>query len=99
MEMLQCMRYSLATIKAALVLFMIITYIKGLFIPIMNNNAAHHANIALHIFLTGDYVNLMDRGSDYLDKPHLLFWLAAVAYHIFGVTSFAYKFFSFLFIL
>jgi 4-amino-4-deoxy-L-arabinose transferase-like glycosyltransferase len=86
-------------IKVLLVVFMLIVYIGGLFVPIMNNNAAHHANIALHMYLTGDYVNLIDRGQDYLDKPHLLFWTAALAYHMLGVTSFAYKFFSFLFVI
>jgi 4-amino-4-deoxy-L-arabinose transferase-like glycosyltransferase len=74
-----------------------IVYIIGLFIPLLDNDSAHHANIALHMYLTGDYVSLIDEGHDYLDKPHLLFWLAATSYHFFGVTSFAYKFPSFLF--
>src|SRR5690606_34263433 len=34
---------------------------------------------------------------DYLDKPHLHFWMAAGSYHLFGVNEFAYKFPSFLF--
>lgn len=74
-----------------------IVYIIGLFVPLLDNDSAHHANIALRIYLTGDYVNLIDEGHDYLDKPHLLFWLSASSYHLFGVTSFAYKFPSFLF--
>ncbi len=82
-----------------LIIFLFLAYIGGLFVPIMNYNAAHHANIALHMYLTGDYVNLIDQGKDYLDKPHLLFWLAALSYHIFGISSFAYKFFSFIFAL
>lgn len=49
------------------------------------------------MYLTGDYVNLVDPNGDYLDKPHLLFWLAAFSYKIFGVTSLAYKIPSFLF--
>lgn len=69
----------------------------GLLIPLMDNDAAHHANIALRMYLTGDYVNLIDNGKDYLDKPHLHFWLAAISYHVFGVTAFAYKFPSFIF--
>jgi 4-amino-4-deoxy-L-arabinose transferase-like glycosyltransferase len=89
----------LRILKTVLVIGLLLAYIGGLFVPIMNNNAAHHANIALHMYLTGDYLNLVDRGMDYLDKPHLLFWLAALSYHLFGVTSFAYKFFSFLFVL
>jgi 4-amino-4-deoxy-L-arabinose transferase-like glycosyltransferase len=74
-----------------------LVYIIGLFVPLMDNDAAHHANIALRMHLTGDYVNLMDNGNDYLDKPHLHFWLCALAYNVFGVTTFAYKFPSFLF--
>jgi len=74
-----------------------LVYITGLFVPLMDNDSAHHANIALHMYLNRDYVNLIDAGQDYLDKPHLLFWLCTLSYKIFGVTSFAYRFPSFLF--
>lgn len=74
-----------------------VVYIIGLFVPLMDNDSAHHADIALRMYLTGDYVNLIDLGADYLDKPHLHFWLSALSYNIFGVTGFAYKFPSFLF--
>ncbi len=63
----------------------------------MDSDSAHHANIALHMYLTGDYVSLVDHAGDYLDKPHLHFWLCAFSYKIFGVTGFAYKLPSFLF--
>ncbi len=69
----------------------------GLFIPLMDNDSAHHANIALRMYLTGDYVNLVDYDGPYLDKPHLHFWLSALSYHLFGVSGFAYKFPSFIF--
>lgn len=72
---------------------------RGLFVPLMDNDSAHHANIALRMYLTGDYVRLIDYDGPYLDKPHLHFWLAALSYHLFGVTGFAYKFPSFLFCL
>jgi 4-amino-4-deoxy-L-arabinose transferase-like glycosyltransferase len=74
-----------------------VVYIIGLFVPLIDNDSAHHATIALHMHLTGDYASLVDQSGDYLDKPHLLFWLAAFSYKIFGVTSFAYKFPSLLF--
>lgn len=74
-----------------------VVYIIGLFVPLMDNDSAHHGLIALHMHLTGDYVNLIDYGADYLDKPHLHFWLCSLSYKIFGVTTFAYKFPSFLF--
>lgn len=76
---------------------LVVIYLRGLFIPLMDNDAAHHANIALHMFCTGDYISLIDQGHDYLDKPHLHFWLTALSYHIFGVNSFAYKLPSLLF--
>ncbi len=72
-------------------------YIRGLFIPLLNNDSAHHANIALTMYETGDFVSLIDRGVDYLDKPHLLFWLSALSYKVFGVNAFAFRFPSFLF--
>ncbi|MFI5186316.1 MAG: ArnT family glycosyltransferase, partial [Chitinophagales bacterium] len=74
-----------------------LVYVAGLFVPLMDNDSAHHANIALHMYLNRDYVNLIDAGKDYLDKPHLLFWLCATSYKFFGITSFAYKFPSFCF--
>jgi 4-amino-4-deoxy-L-arabinose transferase-like glycosyltransferase len=75
-----------------------IAYVLGLFVPLMDNDAGHHANIALHIYQNSDFVNLIDRGGkDYLDKPHLLFWLSAISYYIFGVTAWAYKLPSVLF--
>lgn len=84
----------------ALLFFLLgLVYVAGLFVPLMDNDSAHHADIALHMYLTGDYVNLVDQGRDYLDKPHLHFWLSAFSYSVFGVTGFAYKFPSFLFTL
>lgn len=74
-----------------------VVYLIGLFVPLMDNDSAHHADIALRMYLTGDYVNLIDHGEDYLDKPHLHFWLSALSYSVFGVTGFAYKLPSFLF--
>lgn len=74
-----------------------LAYLPGLFVPLMNDDSAHHANIALNMYLSGDFVTLSDHKGDYLDKPHLLFWLCALSYKIFGVNSFAYKFPSFLF--
>jgi 4-amino-4-deoxy-L-arabinose transferase-like glycosyltransferase len=84
-------------VEVTLIVVLSLAYIRGLFIPLMHNDAAHHANIAVHMFNNGDYVNLIDRGHDYLDKPHFLFWSAAFFYQWFGVTPFAYKLTSFLF--
>ncbi|HEY6504366.1 MAG TPA: glycosyltransferase family 39 protein [Chitinophagaceae bacterium] len=74
-----------------------IVYVFGLFVPLIDNDSAHHACIALRMNITGNHAFLVDQGGDYLDKPHLLFWLAAGSFKIFGVTAFAYKLPTFLF--
>ncbi|KEO73027.1 ArnT family glycosyltransferase [Anditalea andensis] len=79
------------------VLGIIASFIFGLFVPLMDSDAAHHANIALRMVLTGDYISLIDKGQPYLDKPHLLFWLSAISFKVFGVNTFAYKLPSLLF--
>lgn len=80
-----------------LCLMLAVVYGGGLFVPLMNNDSGHHAGIALHMFLSGDYASLITQGEPYLDKPHLLFWLVSASYHLFGVTTFAFKFPSLLF--
>jgi 4-amino-4-deoxy-L-arabinose transferase-like glycosyltransferase len=81
-----------------LVIFLLLAiYIKALFIPLIDKDAAHHANIALNMIQRNDYFSLIDRGADYLDKPHLLFWASAASFKIFGVTEFAHRFPALLF--
>ncbi|MDR2260900.1 MAG: glycosyltransferase family 39 protein [Azoarcus sp.] len=72
-------------------------YVGGALAPLMNNDSAHHAAIALHIHETGEWSRLITQGKDYLDKPHLLFWLAALSFKFLGVNAFAYKLPSLLF--
>lgn len=76
-----------------------LVYFIGLFVPLMDTDSAHHADIALRMHLTGNYTDLIGHRGAYLDKPHLHFWLCALSYAVFGVTTFAYKFPSFLFII
>ena len=66
-------------------------YVPGLLVPLMDNDSAHHALIGFNMYSSGNYAYLLDLGIPYLDKPHLLFWLSALAYHLLGVTTLAYK--------
>ncbi|HTD93065.1 MAG TPA: glycosyltransferase family 39 protein, partial [Chitinophagaceae bacterium] len=75
----------------AIGLFCLIVYAGALFFPLMDKDAAHHANIALHMLQFNDYTSLVDRNTDYLDKPHFLFWMSALSFKIFGVNTFAYR--------
>lgn len=83
--------------SAILLVVLIAVYAKGLFIPLMHNDSGYHALIALQMHLTGDFVTLLDKGNDYLDKPHFLFWSAAFFYKILGVKTVSYKLTSVLF--
>lgn len=74
-------------------------YAGSLFFPLLDKDAAHHANIALRMYEHNDYVSLMDRGRDYLDKPHFLFWSTLLFFELFGVDTFAHRFPAILFTL
>ncbi|MEO8404614.1 MAG: glycosyltransferase family 39 protein [Chitinophagaceae bacterium] len=69
----------------------LIVYAGSLLFPLMDKDAAHHANIALNMLQRDDYTSLIDRHTDYLDKPHFLFWISAISFKIFGVNTFAYR--------
>lgn len=68
-----------------------IAYIAGLFIDIMDIDAAQYAAIAKEMFLNHSYLEVYLRGHDYLDKPPLLFWLSVLSFNIFGVHDWAFR--------
>ncbi|TDE14708.1 ArnT family glycosyltransferase [Dyadobacter psychrotolerans] len=71
--------------------------IPGLWLDVMEPDGALYATIAKHMVLHNDWINLFGNGSDWLDKPHFPFWMAAISYKIFGINGFAYKLPAFLF--
>lgn len=74
-----------------------IVYIAGLFVDVINVDAAQYASISKEMFETGSYLVIKHCGEDYLDKPPLLFWLSALSFKIFGIYNWSYKLPSFLF--
>ena len=58
----------------------------------MDIDAAQYASIAREMWETGNYLEVHQRGLDYLDKPPLLFWVSSLSIGLFGVSNFAYKF-------
>ena len=69
----------------------IVIYAIGMDTDIMEYDAALYAEIAREMATTNNYWELYYRGEDWLDKPHLTFWLIALSFEIFGVNNFAYK--------
>ncbi|MGM9477892.1 ArnT family glycosyltransferase [Pedobacter sp. GSP4] len=80
-----------------LIALIAIVSLLALFGGVMEPDSALYASIAKNMVLRNDWINIYVRGADWLDKPHLTFWLAAASFKIFGITAFAYKLPSFLF--
>lgn len=74
-------------------------YIIGLFLNVMEVDAAQYASISSEMADDGSWLQVMHRHQNYLDKPPLLFWLSAGMFKLFGVSNFTYKLPSFLFTL
>ena len=71
--------------------FTMLVYAVGLFIPIMEPDAAVYAQVSMEMHDRGDYLSIYHKGADWLDKPHFPFWMSALSYEVFGVNTFAYK--------
>jgi 4-amino-4-deoxy-L-arabinose transferase-like glycosyltransferase len=87
------------TIKALILLAIVANSIAMLFPSLRSTFTPYYGSIAKHIVLSGNWTDLVLSGHDWLDKPHLPFWLTAFSYKIFGVTSFAYILPGFIFYL
>jgi 4-amino-4-deoxy-L-arabinose transferase-like glycosyltransferase len=74
-----------------------LVYTLALSIDVMNVDAAQYATISREMLGSSDWLQVTERGHDYLDKPPLLFWLSAGSFKIFGISNWAYKLPSFLF--
>ncbi|GGH08126.1 ArnT family glycosyltransferase [Pedobacter zeae] len=85
------------TLYKTLIALMVFVSVLALFGGVMEPDSALYASIAKNMVLRSDWINIYVRGADWLDKPHLTFWLAAASFKIFGITAFAYKLPSFLF--
>ena len=74
-----------------LVLLIILVYICGLFATLMENDSAQFAVMAMRMVQENDFLNLFKGPNEYLDKPHMHYWLAALSYKIFGIYDWAYR--------
>jgi 4-amino-4-deoxy-L-arabinose transferase-like glycosyltransferase len=83
--------------KWLLLLPILAIYIIGMFIDVMEVDAAQYAAMSLEMTQTGNYLQLHSRGEDYIDKPPMIFWTSALAFRLFGPGNFTYKLPSMLF--
>jgi 4-amino-4-deoxy-L-arabinose transferase-like glycosyltransferase len=67
----------------------------GLFVPnLLGGDSSQDAVMAVRMHRENDWLHLIKNGTDYLDKPHLLFWTAMVGYQLFGVHDWSYRLIS-----
>ena len=76
---------------AWLALGLAVIYSRGLFIDLMDVDAAQYASVAMEMLQGGHWLQLQARHLDYLDKPPLLFWSSAVSFALFGLHNWSYK--------
>jgi 4-amino-4-deoxy-L-arabinose transferase-like glycosyltransferase len=66
--------------------------------PVINGgDSITYATLSQHIALNNDWANLVLDGKDWLDKPHMPFWITALFFKIGGVGAFTYILPGFLF--
>lgn len=63
----------------------------AMFSPIINSgDAVTYAALAQHIVLSHDWASLVLDGHDWLDKPHLPFWITALFFKLGGISALTY---------
>ncbi|MBN2362044.1 MAG: glycosyltransferase family 39 protein [Deltaproteobacteria bacterium] len=69
-----------------------VVYAAGWLIPdVIDVDSAQYASIAWEMARDGSYLQVHHRGQDYLDKPPLLFWLAAAAFRALGASAVTFR--------
>lgn len=69
----------------------LLVYMGGMFVTLMENDSAQFAVMAMRMVQENDFLNLFKGPNEYLDKPHMHYWLAALSYKIFGIHDWAYR--------
>jgi 4-amino-4-deoxy-L-arabinose transferase-like glycosyltransferase len=80
-------------VAASLLVVCGLTFVFGLGrLSFVGPEEPRYAEVAREMFVTGDYVSPRICGHLIFEKPVLLYWEAAAAYHVLGVNEFAARF-------
>lgn len=74
-----------------LIMLVILVYIAGMFVTLFENDSAQFAVMAMRMVQENDFLSLFKGPEEYLDKPHMHYWLAAISFKIFGIHDWAYR--------
>ena len=75
----------------SLILLILLVYLAGMFVTLFENDSAQFAVMAMRMVQENDFLSLFKGPEEYLDKPHMHYWLAAIFYKIFGINEWAYR--------
>ena len=68
-----------------------VVYAVGMFATLFENDSAQFAVMAMRMYQENDFLHLFKGPEEYLDKPHMHYWLAAISFKIFGLHDWAYR--------
>lgn len=74
-----------------LIALMVLVYIAGMFVKLFENDSAQFAVMAMRMAQENDFLHLFKGPQEYLDKPHMHYWLAALSFKVFGLHDWAYR--------
>ncbi|WP_339708994.1 glycosyltransferase family 39 protein [uncultured Kriegella sp.] len=69
----------------------VLVYIAGMFATLFENDSAQFAVMAMRMVQENDFLSLFKGTEEYLDKPHMHYWLAALSFKVFGIHDWAYR--------
>lgn len=74
-----------------LLVLIVLVYIAGMFVTLMENDSAQFAVMAMRMYQENDFTNLFKGSEEYLDKPHMHYWLSGLSFKLFGLHDWAYR--------
>lgn len=74
-----------------LIALIFMVYVAGMFVTLFENDSAQFSVMAMRMVQENDFFSLFKGPEEYLDKPHMHYWLAALSYKIFGIHDWAYR--------
>lgn len=74
-----------------LIVLIFLVYVAGMFVTLFENDSAQFSVMAMRMVQENDFFSLFKGPEEYLDKPHMHYWLAALSYKIFGIHDWSYR--------
>ena len=74
-----------------LIVLVFLVYVAGMFVTLFENDSAQFSVMAMRMVQESDFFSLFKGPEEYLDKPHMHYWLAALSYKIFGIHEWSYR--------